>query len=398
MRGFCLPIIKYAKILVMKILFWICLLFVLYTYVGYPFFLALSKLIFSKKIRKFDGYFPSVSVVVAVHNEGSNIFNRITDIINQNYHYGKMDIIVVSDGSTDETLEVLNTIRCECLKIIILPDNKGKAAAINAGVEKAKGDLVIFTDSRQTFAFDAIRNLSKIFADPNIGCVSGELVLLQDAVSTIEAAMGAYWKYEKWIRKAESATGSTVGATGAIYAIRKELYRPLPQGTILDDVLVPLNIRMQGYRCLFIQEAVAYDIISKDISQEWKRKVRTLAGNWQLLSLSPKLLLPWRNPIWWRFLSHKIFRLIVPFALGGLLIASMATKGMLYNIASLLQIGFYLIALMGWFYPVTRKQRFVNLCYFFVTMNIAAVVGFWKWVTGRCDIAWQPAYKAVGKC
>jgi cellulose synthase/poly-beta-1,6-N-acetylglucosamine synthase-like glycosyltransferase len=380
----------------MKVIFWSSLLFIIYTYIGYPLWLALKKFFISplcfleeKKIEFFH-----VSIIIAAYNEENIICSRIYDINKQNFPNDKIEIFVVSDGSTDQTCSMLKELTIPNLKIIELPLNQGKAVALNKGVHEAKGEIVVFTDARQTFAPNAIQNLCDSFSDPKVGCVSGELMFLQDGESTIQAEMGAYWKYEKWIRKAESVSGSTVGATGAIYAIRKKLYRPLLPGTILDDVLTPINIAVQGYRCLFNSKAVAYDVISENISQEWKRKVRTLAGNWQLLSLAPFLLLPSKNPLWWRFLSHKIFRLLVPLALLLLLGGGMIAEGMLYRIFSVLHLLIYIVALMAWQLPRLRKNRLINFIFYFVTMNIAAVAGFWKWVNGFGDTIWVSAYKS----
>ncbi len=375
----------------MKVIFWLSSLFIIYTYIGYPLFIVIRKMFISNHSRACLSELPKISVVIAAHNAEEYISRRVIDINRQNYPPEKLKIIVVSDGSTDRTVDELSNLSCSNLEIIALPYNQGKAMALNAGIAASVGELVIFCDVRQKFHPDAIRHLSDTFADPDVGCVSGELFFLQDAESAIQAEIGAYWKYEKWVRKKESATGSVVGATGAIYAIRRKLYRPLPQGTLLDDVLTPMNIVAQGYLCLFNSKSIAYDVISKNVSQEWKRKVRTLAGNWQLLSLSPSLLIPWRNPIWWRFLSHKIFRLLVPLALVVNFLAGMLAENILYRIATLLQLLFCAVALIGWLFPATRENRFVNCTYFFIVMNAAAVAGFWKWVTGQCNTTWQPA-------
>ncbi|WP_319586824.1 glycosyltransferase family 2 protein [uncultured Desulfobulbus sp.] len=379
----------------MKIIFWSSLFFILYTYLGYPFWLAFRKKCFlSRNNFEVDTCeLHDIAVVIAVYNEEKNISKRVVDINRQNYPQEKLKIIVVTDGSTDRTMDELSKLSFSNLEIISLPENQGKSMALNVGVAAARSELVIFTDARQAFAPNAIRNLNDTFADPNVGCVSGELVFLQDTESAIREEMGVYWKYEKWIRKTESITGSVVGATGAIYAIRRKLYRTLPQGALLDDVLTPMNIVMQGYRSLLNSESIAYDNFSRDVAQEWKRKVRTLAGNWQLLSIAPSLLLPWQNPLWWRFLSHKIFRLLVPLGLSLFLVASVLAEGFFFEVAMLLQLVVYTVALLAWLIPTTRKYKVVKLIYFFVLMNIAVTIGFWKWATGQCHTVWQPAHK-----
>ncbi len=365
--------------------------FCFYAYGGYPVYLVLRSR-FSPVSNISGEVTPFVSVVIAACNEERTILKRLENLLAQDYPADRYEIIVVSDGSADGTNEIVASHAEHGVLLIPLAKRVGKAAALNQGIIRAGGDIIVFADARQTFATDTLRRLAANFADPSAGCVSGELVLLDNADSGIRAEMGAYWQYEKAIRKFESASGSVVGATGAIYAIRKDLYRPLPGGTILDDVLTPMNIALQGYRVLFDGTAVAYDVVSKDIDQEWTRKVRTLAGNWQILSLAPFLAIPWRCPLWWRFLSHKIFRLLVPFVLPCLLITNMALEGPVYRAALFAQLAFYAGALAGLAIPDLRRLRPINIACFFLVMNLAALAGFWRWITGRCATSWQPAY------
>ena len=375
----------------MIILFWTSLLLIMYTYIGYPLLVAIFKRLTPCTTTKHPVQ-PSVSVVIAVHNGESTIAQRIRNIQKQTYPQGQLEIIIVSDGSSDGTVACAEEFASDRITVYALEENGGKAVALNYGVARAQGDLIVFADARQEFQEDAIKNLAANFADDTVGCVSGELHFLEDPESKIEAEMGAYWKYEKFIRRSESASGSVVGTTGCISAIRRELYQPLPAGTILDDVLTPMNIVRTGKRVLFEAGAVAYDIISKNADQEWRRKVRTLAGNWQLFSLAPWILLPWANPLWARYISHKVLRLLVPFAMIALFIASLLLTGSFYCIFTLLQLSFYIIAVTGLLLPSTRSIRLINLSYFFIVMNAAAVAGFWKWATGGCANAWQPAY------
>jgi len=378
----------------MKLLFWSSLVFILYTYLGYPLLLWLQSRLAGKEIQK-QPITPFVSVVMSALNEENRIGARLDNLFAQQYPAEHLEIIVVSDGSTDRTGEIIRSYADRNVRLLELAERSGKAIAVNLGVSEARGEVIVFADARQRFEPDVVSQLVANFNDSSVGCVSGELMFLEGADSNIQAEMGAYWKYEKWIRKMESRTGSVVGATGAIYAIRKSLYKPLQAGTVLDDVLTPLNVVMQGYRCIFDGSAKAYDAVSKDTAQEWTRKVRTLAGNWQLLSLNPSLAVPILNLLWCRFISHKIFRLIVPFALVILLVSGLLVGRGFYLIATLVQLLFYLISLAGLLVPAIRRVRLVNLVYFFVVMNVAAIAGFWKWLTGRCNTAWCNATSPV---
>ncbi|UFS69107.1 glycosyltransferase family 2 protein [Geomonas sp. RF6] len=379
----------------MVFLFWISFAFVFYTYLGYPLCLAVLKKVRPRPVKKVE-FFPLVSVVIAACNEEQNIMRRLENLLAQDYPSDRLEIILVSDGSEDRTVEHALRVAGEKVRIVELPSRQGKAEALNAGVPWAIGDIIVFCDARQTFEEDAIRQLVANFWDETVGCVSGELMLHKTTSSGIQVEMGAYWQYEKWIRKAESSCGSVVGATGAIYAIRRSLYRTLPQGTLLDDVMIPMQVVLQGYRTIFDGSAKAHDIVSGQMTQEWVRKVRTLGGNWQLMGLLPSLLCPWKNRCCWRFVSHKMGRLLVPVAL--LMLAGLGPliEGSLYLFATSLQVVFYALAAVGAALPATRSSRMVQMSYFFVVMNLAALAGFWRWLRGDSSTLWRPAYLEGG--
>lgn len=412
----------------MKLVFWTSLLLVLYTYAGYP--LLLRALVRAREGKKThphpvppgtlgggcggenpegdrhlrregdrplrsqspagDVRQPSVSVVLAVRNEEARIAARLENLLAQEFD-GALEIVVVSDGSTDATCDIVSSFAPRGVRLLKLGSPVGKAAAVNRGVARAGGGIVVFADARQRFERDAVARLAANFRDPSLGCVSGELVFLKDGTSAIQQEMGAYWRYEKSVRRLESRCGSVVGATGAIYAVRRALYRTLPAETLLDDVLTPLNVIEQGYRCRFDGTAVAYDVVSKDAGQEWTRKVRTLAGNWQLIALRPELLLPWANPCWWRLISHKLMRLVVPFLLIAMLASGALLSSPCYRTATIVQLAGYGTALAGLLIPPLRRFRLVKLGYFLLVMNAATVAGCWRWLTGGCASVWQPA-------
>lgn len=375
-----------------ELLFWGSFLFIAYTYLGYPLLLGGLSRVVARPVRKqVSDVLPSVSVVIAARNEEQNICRRLDNLLEQDYPPERLEIIVVSDGSTDRTNELVAAYASPRVRLVALTSGSGKAVAVNAGVVEAHGEIVVFADSRQRFAPDVVRRLTDNFSDPTIGCVSGELVFEASPGSGIQTEMGAYWQYEKWIRKQESATGSVVGVTGAIYAMRRSLYRPLPKGTILDDVVTPLNVIEQGYRCIFDGSALAFDPVSKDMAQEWSRKVRTMAGNWQMLGFSPRLLLPGANPVWLRFISHKICRLLVPFALLTLPVGAVSSEGFVYQGVFLVWLVVCIGALLGALSRRGRCFRLVSLFYFVAVMNVAACAGLVMWVRGQSNSVWKPA-------
>jgi cellulose synthase/poly-beta-1,6-N-acetylglucosamine synthase-like glycosyltransferase len=333
----------------MAVAFWIALAVVVYVYFGYPALLAVWARIAPRPIRA-GAETPPISVIVAARNEGAVLRRRIDNLLASDYPSSALQIIVVSDGSTDETASILASY-APAVDAILLPPG-GKATALNAGVAAARHDVVVFADARQTFAPGALRALVAPLSDPRVGGVSGELLLDCEAGqtdSTVGGGVGAYWRYEKWLRRHESLVGSTLGATGAIYALRRELWRPLPGDTILDDVLAPMRAVLAGARVVFEGAAHAFDRVSPGASVEFRRKTRTLAGNFQLLRLEPRLLVPLVNPVWLQFVSHKLGRLVVPYALCVILIASAVLAGqhVFYACIFILQLAFYGLAAYG---------------------------------------------------
>lgn len=380
----------------MLIVFWCCLFFIVYTYFGYPLLLFLWSRLFPRPInKKRPDSWPLVSVIIAAKNEERTIGPRLKNLLRCRYPADRLQIIVVSDGSTDGTADVVQSVIDSLpekeVKVVLheLDQSVGKPSAINEGLLKVKGDFIVFTDSRQRFEEDAISQLISNFSDPSVGCVSGELFFVEHENSTVAREMGLYWKIEKLVRKMESTIGSVAGATGSIYAIRRELFQPMKPELLLDDVFTPMQIVLNGYRCVFDPVARAYDIPSTDDTQEWLRKVRTLAGCWQLLTILPRLANPMKNPIWFRFFSHKIFRLLVPLALFLLFVASFFPQGGFYKLAILGQVVLYLMACVGWLIPKTRNNKVINLAFFFVMLNGAALSGFYFWAAGKCQGVWK---------
>jgi poly-beta-1,6-N-acetyl-D-glucosamine synthase len=366
----------------MELLFWIACGVIAYVYAGYPALLAVWARIAPKPFDPAQGkaIVPAVSIVVAARNEAATLVRRIENLLALDYPSELVQIVVVSDGSTDGTKDILEGY-AHRVDAVLLPPG-GKAIALNAGVAAARHGIVVFTDARQSFAPDALRALVAPFADPRVGGVSGELLLDCESggsASDIGDGVGAYWRYEKWLRRHESLIGSTLGATGAIYALRRSLWRPLPADTILDDVLAPMRAVLAGYRVIFESSARAYDRAAA-ADAEFRRKTRTLAGNYQLLRLEPRLLLPIVNPVWCQFVSHKLGRLVVPWALGTVLISSaiLAASHPVYASALLAQLLLYGLALRAASREprtATGEARLARIAYTFVMMNAAAVTG-----------------------
>ena len=335
----------------MEILFWLSLLFICYVYFGYPCLLALARRVISRPIHKKD-WEPPVSIVIAAYNERERLEKKIQNCLSLDYPKEKLQIIISLDGSTDGSEFLLQAFVPQGITVVRSKSHHGKPSALNGAMRHATGDIVLFADVRQTFHPAAIRELAANFADERVGAVSGELILRDETQAEAATDVGIYWRYEKAIRSLESEIHSVPGATGAIYAIRRELYQTLPENTLIDDVLIPMRIVLGGKRAVFDPAAKAYDTVACCPNAEFGRKVRTLAGNYQLLTQLPELLVPWRNPIFFQFVSHKIGRLLVPYALMALFISNLFMVRGVYALTFSLQVVWYVFASVG--YVLTR--------------------------------------------
>lgn len=373
----------------MQVLFFISLALVAYTYLGYPLVILIWGALFPKRVEKRYRSRP-VSVVIAARDEEINIKARIENLLVQDYPPEMLEIIVVSDGSTDRTVEIARRFEDEGVEVLELPGKQGKAAALNVGVESASHDIVLFADARQTFGPNVIAELVSLFNDETIGAVSGELMIEPAIGSEVSRGVGLYWEYEKLIRRNESAVCSVVGATGSIYAIRKKLFVPLAPHTILDDLLIPMRIVLAGYRVLFARSARAYDLSSATVRSEFARKVRTLAGNFQAMAMEPRLLNPRHNPIFFQFISHKVGRLVAPYFCLCALVTSALLPGTAYAVAFWLQAAFYAAGLLSRT-PLGRRRGggVLRVAWTFTMLNAAAVAGLWAFVTGRSRVVWK---------
>ena len=358
------------------------LVIIAYAYLGYPAIVWLRAHLGPRPIRRAP-IRPRVTVVIAAWNEARNVGRKLQGLARQSYPPELTEVVVACDGSTDGTpaeAKRLVALLGRRLRVIVLPEHRGKAAALNAAVTAATGELLVFTDARQKLSRNALQSLVENFADPAVGAVGGELVLAGDA------PVSAYWKYEAAIRRWESAAGSTIGVSGALYALRRDLWRPLPEETILDDVLVPMRARLAKRRVVVEPLAKAFDRPAAD-KREFLRKVRTLSGNFQLLALEPALLLPWRNPSWFGLVSHKLVRLAVPYALVTALIAAAMLPEPWRPLLLGAQLAAYGLALAHWL-GGGQASRLARLCETVVLLNAAAVVGAVRFVRHGRRLQW----------
>jgi cellulose synthase/poly-beta-1,6-N-acetylglucosamine synthase-like glycosyltransferase len=370
--------------------FWLAAAVIAYAYVGYFAWLLVRAQWRPRPVKRATAE-PLVSVVMVVHNEEAVLAGKLRNLLELDYPAERSQIVVVSDGSTDGTEAILREYARNPQVLVMLNQLAGgKALGLDDGMNLAQGDIVVFTDARQRIERGAIRLLIENFADPEVGAVSGELMLGDPASGETGRRMGLYWRIEKRVRELEASAGSVVGATGALYAVRRELVVKVPADTILDDVFIPMNVAKQGFRVVFDERARAWDAPDLGTQREFRRKVRTLTGNYQLLQLAPWLLRR-ENPLRFEFISHKLMRLMVPFALVAALITAAFLPGPFFRVAFWMQLGFYGLGVLGWTgWNLGPVSRLGEVAYTFAALNMAALVAFANFVTGHKTV-WMQA-------
>lgn len=371
----------------MKALFWIFLALILYTYAGYPLLIALlARLRPHPWLRASWPVHqpPPVSIVMAVHNGAAALNAKLAHLLSLAPDLVH-EILVISDGSTDDTADLLARCQDPRLRSIRLERQVGKAAALNHGMAAATGEILLFIDIRPRVGEGALAALLSNFADPKVGCVAGELLLSTEGhEATASAVSGLYWRYEQWIRNCEAAWDSPVGVYGGFYAIRRSLATSYPPGTILDDMFQPLSILRQGYRSVLDRTALVSDTWPGKTAGEYTRKVRTLAGNFQLLSVAPWLLTP-KNRALWQLVSHKLLRLLVPYCFVALVVTSvvLGLSSTAFACFGILQIAFWLMALTALRVRIPVLHRLATPASALLVLNAAAVGGLYKFLFTR---------------
>ena len=378
--------------MISKFTFYASTAMILYVWLGYPLLLWLIQLGVRRPLQR-RAFEPPVTLLIAAYNEADVIVAKIRNALALSYPAEQLEIVIVSDGSRDGTNELVQQLsRTEGqgrVRLLALPENRGKLAALNAGVSQARGHIVVFSDASTMLAPDSVRRLMTTFADPRVGATSGTYRVIKQDDAALGRQESSYWKYETFIRVQESKLGCALGAHGSLFAVRKDLYPSLPPGTINDDFIIPLRVLQQGFRVAYDPEAIAYEDARE--MEGFARRIRIAAGNVEQLREIPRLLWPPRPLALFCFLSHKGGRLLCPFAMLALVVSNAFLRSSpLYVDFGLAQAAFYGLAFFG---SVARlRPNFLRLPYYFCMVNLA----FFAWlyhalrlqqlVFSRCDI------------
>jgi cellulose synthase/poly-beta-1,6-N-acetylglucosamine synthase-like glycosyltransferase len=366
--------------------------FCVYVYLGYPFILWVTSRFRSRPVKR-GAIEPPVSLIIAAFNEESVMAGKIENSLALDYPPGKLEIIVVSDGSTDATDSIVRRIDHAQVRLIARP-REGKLRALSSGVEAANGEIIVLTDANSTLESSSLRRIVENFADPEVGGVCGnKRYLAADRGDSTGEGEGLYWRYDKWQKQLESALGSIFAADGAFYAIRKDLFVPIDDPAQADDIAISARVALQGWRLIYEPEAVAWEEAPREGRQELRRKIR-------VVNHTIRALLGLGSGLWFsgfyslELVSHKLIRYLVPFALIALLATNLILLDQHPIFVALLtaQLVFWLLALTGLLLRDRRvgQTRLLSIPYFFTLVNTAALLGVLSVCKGERRAIWQP--------
>ena len=376
--------------------FWLAAGVLGFAYLGYPLAMALLARLRPRPLL-ISAQTPRIDVLLVAHNAAMQVEAKLRNLLDLDYPHDALRIHLVCDGCDDATEAVARALDSSRVHVVTHAQRRGKSACIADALPALDAEIVLFTDVRQRLDPGAARALAATLADPAVGAASGELVL--EADNGYGRGIDAYWRYEKLLRRLESASGSIVGATGALYAAKRALLQPPPAGIVLDDMWIPLAIAAQGHRIVSAPQALAFDRGAHDNASEELRKRRTLAGNYQLLHRWPRLALPGAHPLALRLWGHKWLRLAAPWCLLALLPANawLARGGDAFYVATFaLQIAGYLLAIAGRLWPALATAVLpVRICSAFLSLNLSALLALFDYLRNPQAHLWRTTPHAI---
>lgn len=374
---------------VLIVLFWLSVVAVAWTYVGYPLFITLLARWRPRHHQRAD-ILPTVSLIIPAYNEESVIGQKLENALALDYPPEQMEIIVVADGSTDRTVEIVGGFVEHGVRLLFQPERRGKIAAMNRAVPYARGEILVFSDANAMLDPLGLRALVRNFADPQVGCVSGEKRVSNDRRVQAQGE-SLYWRYESGIKRAESLVNTSIGAVGEFFAIRRELYYPLREDSIIEDFVLSMQLVMEGWRVIYEPEAIAWEEASPTLWAEWERRARNCAGGFQSIGRLEGLFSPRHAFVTFQFLSHKVLRWLAPFLMALAWLSTLAlSSSVIYRWFFGLQTAFLTLALLGGLLAVKGWQwRPLWLLFYFCFANATALGGFWRYVTGWQSATWK---------
>ena len=376
---------------VLEGLFWVSVLAVVYAYAIYPVLLLLFRWVRRPVERRMSKELPHVSILIAAFNEEKVIRRRIENCLKLDYPVDRLEVIIASDGSVDQTNEIAREYGHAGIRLHEYPERRGKVNVLNDSAPRAEGEIILFSDANTFFAEDAVKKLVRHFGDERIGCACGRLQFVNADGSRTADLEGVYWRFETLLKRLEGERGSLLGANGAIFALRKALYEPCPPQTIVEDFVLPMKVLQNGHQVVFEPDALATEEAPPGLAHEYGRRTRIGAGDLQALGMLLPMLNPFRGFPALAFFSHKVLRWFGPFFLGTALVTNLFLASVPgYRGTLLLQGAFYFSAAVGGILEyLGRPVRLFSLPYYFVSMNWALFAGYLRLLLGRQKVTWR---------
>jgi biofilm PGA synthesis N-glycosyltransferase PgaC len=377
--------------LALQVVFWAFALVVGYTYIGYPIVITVLACFIRRPVHV-ASITPSVSLIIPAHNEESVMADKMRNSLGLDYPSEQWEFIVVNDSSTDHTAEAVSSFFEQGVRLLSQPRRQGKIAALNLAAPQAQGEILVFTDANAMLEPQALRRLMRNFADPEVGCVGGVKRIRYDGTVPAQGE-STYWRYEAHLKRCDSIVGSAIGAEGALMAIRRDLYRPLAEDSLIEDFVLAMRLVEDGWRVVYEPEAIIWEQASPSLAAEWQRRTRIAAGGFQAIGRVRGMLNPFRGMPAFQYVSHKVMRWLAPF----FMIAAFAANVGLWPFAFyrwmlVLQVLFYLTAVAG--YLLTRmglRWRPLQLVFYFCFANATALAGFYRYATRSQPVTWEKA-------
>jgi cellulose synthase/poly-beta-1,6-N-acetylglucosamine synthase-like glycosyltransferase len=376
-----------------ELLFWTMTGLVIYVYAGYPLVLVLVRAVGGIRTVRTAEYQPPVTLIVSAYDEVEIIGEKLANSLALDYPSANLEILVVSDASSDGTDALVESVSDARVRLLRMPERGGKTLGLNAAVRQARGEVLVFSDANALYFNDALLQLARNFADPRVGGVVGESTY-SEAQAGADQDESLYWRYEVALKRLESAVGSVVGGDGAIYAIRKHLYRDM-RADALSDFVNPLQIVQSGYRCVYEPQARSVERAAGDFTREFRRKVRIVNRAWRALMSLKSVLNPFKFGLFsLEVCSHKLLRWLVPAFLAVMLAANFALlrQGLIYVVSLAAQLTLYSLAAVGYLLRERSKlPRWIAVPFYFVAVNLASARGILEAYTGRTYTTWATA-------
>lgn len=371
--------------------FFISIALLFYIYLGYPLFVYLISILFPKKVKSGE-FAPKVTILITAYNEELSIAQKLENTLEIDYPQENLEILVASDGSTDRTDEIVKSFAAKGIKLFRQEGRVGKTITQNNAVERANGEIILFSDATTNYRKNVLQAILPNFADEKIGCVAGKLIYVDNSESNVGKGAKSYWNYESFLKQSESDACSLIGASGCLYAVRKSAYQPM-YAEACSDFLICTVVYKQGLRSIYEPNAVCFEETNQKTDKEMKMRIRVISQTYTDLWRNREMLNPFKSGFYAiELLSHKVLRYAVPIFLVTALISSavLAYSSWIFEVLFLLQAAFYFVALLGWILERTiGKIGIFAIPHYFVLANLASVLGFYKFLRGENYASWE---------